>query len=143
MLFLKDDFDNGFEEFKTKLSKSIENIFADDKYALFKLEIQKILEDDKDIFTLEPKLEKFINLSFENFKIDEILKELNINSQFLEFLNSKMSFYEQEQEQKMAYFNELLNNTQAKDANTFEKYEKNLEKIKCLEALRMDLINAN
>ncbi|MCW1360221.1 hypothetical protein OLQ22_03355 [Campylobacter jejuni] len=39
--FLKDDFDNGFEEFKTKLSKSIENIFADDKYALFKLEIQK------------------------------------------------------------------------------------------------------
>ncbi|TEY02701.1 dynamin family protein [Campylobacter sp. US33a] len=141
--FLKDDFDNGFEEFKTKLSKSIENIFADDKYALFKLEIQKILEDDKDIFTLEPKLEKFINLSFENFKIDEILKELNINSQFLEFLNSKMSFYEQEQEQKMAYFNELLNNTQAKDANAFEKYEKNLEKIKCLEALRMDLINAN
>lgn len=34
--FLKDDFDNGFEGFKDKISKKIENIFSDEKICIVK-----------------------------------------------------------------------------------------------------------
>jgi len=141
--FLKDDFDNGFETFKEELAKNIENIFSSDKFTLLKMEIRQICEQKTDIFILETKLDAIINEGFKNFQISKLLKDLNINKTFFDFLEQKLQNYEKIQIQKFENIQKLLKNLKDKNIDSINSYEQNSEKITRLIQLKMELLNAN
>ncbi|EAI5982207.1 ATP-binding protein [Campylobacter coli] len=141
--FLKDDFDNGFEGFKDKISKKIENIFSDEKFALLRLQIEQIISTKVDLFELETKLTEVIFSTFESFNIGAILKDLDINGAFFAFLNERMKNYEVLQKEKLASIEHLINNLKNQNADILFSYEGNLEKIAKLQQLEVELMNAN
>ncbi|ECK7025201.1 ATP-binding protein, partial [Campylobacter coli] len=124
--FLKDDFDNGFEGFKDKISKKIENIFSDEKFALLRLQIEQIISTKVDLFELETKLTEVIFSTFESFNIGAILKDLDINGAFFAFLNERMKNYEVLQKEKLASIEHLINNLKNQNADILFSYEGNL-----------------
>ncbi len=141
--FLKDDFDNGFEGFKDEISKKIENIFSDEKFALLRLQIEQIISTKVDLFELETKLTEVIFSTFESFNIGAILKDLDINGAFFAFLNERMKNYEVLQKEKLASIEHLINNLKNQNADILFSYEGNLEKIAKLQQLEVELMNAN
>ncbi|ECZ3100268.1 ATP-binding protein [Campylobacter coli] len=141
--FLKDDFDNGFEGFKDEISKKIENIFSDEKFALLRLQIEQIISTKVDLFELEIKLTEVIFSTFESFNIGAILKDLDINGAFFAFLNERMKNYEVLQKEKLASIEHLINNLKNQNADILFSYEGNLEKIAKLQQLEVELMNAN
>ncbi|XAK35679.1 dynamin family protein [Campylobacter coli] len=141
--FLKDDFDNGFEGFKDEISKKIENIFSDEKFALLRLQIEQIISTKVDLFELETRLTEVIFSTFESFNIGAILKDLDINGAFFAFLNEKMANYEVLQKEKLASIEHLINNLKNQNADILFSYEENLEKIAKLQQLEVELMNAN
>lgn len=141
--FLKDDFDNGFEGFKDEISKKIENIFSDEKFALLRLQIEQIISTKVDLFELETRLTEVIFSTFENFNIGAILKDLDINGAFFAFLNERMANYEVLQKEKLASIEHLINNLKNQNADILFSYEENLEKIAKLQQLEVELMNAN
>ncbi|EHO5377900.1 ATP-binding protein, partial [Campylobacter coli] len=141
--FLKDDFDNGFEGFKDEISKKIENIFSDEKFALLRLQIEQIISTKVDLFELETKLTEVIFSTFESFNIGAILKDLDINGAFFAFLNERMKNYEVLQKEKLASIQHLINNLKNQNADILFSYEGNLEKIAKLQQLEVELMNAN
>ncbi|EOG4015488.1 dynamin family protein [Campylobacter coli] len=141
--FLKDDFDNGFEGFKDEISKKIENIFSDEKFALLRLQIEQIISTKVDLFELETKLTEVIFSTFESFNIGAILKDLDINGAFFAFLNERMKNYEVLQKEKLASIEHLINNLKNQNADILFFYEGNLEKIAKLQQLEVELMNAN
>lgn len=141
--FLKDDFDNGFEGFKDEISKEIENIFSDEKFALLRLQIEQIISTKVDLFELETKLTEVIFSTFESFNIGAILKDLDINGAFFAFLNERMKNYEVLQKEKLASIEHLINNLKNQNADILFSYEGNLEKIAKLQQLEVELMNAN
>ncbi|HEG0614154.1 TPA: dynamin family protein [Campylobacter coli] len=141
--FLKDDFDNGFEGFKDEISKKIENIFSDEKFALLRLQIEQIISTKVDLFELETRLTEVIFSTFESFNIGAILKDLDINGAFFTFLNERMANYEVLQKEKLASIEHLINNLKNQNADILFSYEENLEKIAKLQQLEVELMNAN
>lgn len=141
--FLKDDFDNGFEGFKDEISKKIENIFSDEKFALLRLQIEQIISTKVDLFELETRLTEVIFSTFESFNIGAILKDLDINGAFFAFLNERMANYEVLQKEKLASIEHLINNLKNQNADILFSYEENLEKIAKLQQLEVELMNAN
>ncbi|HEB9342512.1 TPA: dynamin family protein [Campylobacter coli] len=141
--FLKDDFDNGFEGFKDEISKKIENIFSDEKFALLRLQIEQIISTKADLFELETRLTEVIFSTFESFNIGAILKDLDINGAFFTFLNERMANYEVLQKEKLASIEHLINNLKNQNADILFSYEENLEKIAKLQQLEVELMNAN
>ncbi len=141
--FLKDDFDNGFEGFKDEISKKIENIFSDEKFALLRLQIEQIISTKADLFELETRLTEVIFSTFESFNIGAILKDLDINGAFFAFLNERMANYEVLQKEKLASIEHLINNLKNQNADILFSYEENLEKIAKLQQLEVELMNAN
>ncbi|WP_072216675.1 dynamin family protein [Campylobacter coli] len=141
--FLKDDFDNGFEGFKDEISKKIENIFSDEKFALLRLQIEQIISTKVDLFELETRLTEVIFSTFESFNIGAILKDLDINGAFFAFLNERMKNYEVLQKEKLASIEHLINNLKNQNADILFSYEENLEKIAKLQQLEVELMNAN
>lgn len=141
--FLKDDFDNGFEGFKDEISKKIENIFSDEKFALLRLQIEQIISTKVDLFELETRLIEVIFSTFESFNIGAILKDLDINGAFFAFLNERMANYEVLQKEKLASIERLINNLKNQNADILFSYEENLEKIAKLQQLEVELMNAN
>ncbi|EAI4317251.1 ATP-binding protein [Campylobacter coli] len=141
--FLKDDFDNGFEGFKDEISKKIENIFSDEKFALLRLQIEQIISTKVDLFELETRLTEVIFSTFESFNIGAILKDLDINGAFFAFLNDRMANYEVLQKEKLASIEHLINNLKNQNADILFSYEENLEKIAKLQQLEVELMNAN
>ncbi|EAM0664731.1 ATP-binding protein [Campylobacter coli] len=141
--FLKDDFDNGFEGLKDEISKKIENIFSDEKFALLRLQIEQIISTKVDLFELETKLTEVIFSTFESFNIGAILKDLDINGAFFAFLNERMKNYEVLQKEKLASIEHLINNLKNQNADILFSYEGNLEKIAKLQQLEVELMNAN
>ncbi|EAL8251633.1 TPA: dynamin family protein [Campylobacter coli] len=141
--FLKDDFDNGFEGFKDEISKKIENIFSDEKFALLRLQVEQIISTKVDLFELETRLTEVIFSTFESFNIGAILKDLDINGAFFAFLNERMANYEVLQKEKLASIEHLINNLKNQNADILFSYEENLEKIAKLQQLEVELMNAN
>lgn len=141
--FLKDDFDNGFEGFRDEISKKIENIFSDEKFALLRLQIEQIISTKADLFELETRLTEVIFSTFESFNIGAILKDLDINGAFFAFLNERMANYEVLQKEKLASIEHLINNLKNQNADILFSYEENLEKIAKLQQLEVELMNAN
>ncbi len=140
--FLQEDFESGFEEFKDKISKNIENIFSSEKFALLKLEITALCQKKFD-FSLESKLDEAINKGFESFEMSKFLKELEINQSFFDFLNSKLSHYENAQNEKLQALEKLMENLKESKAGLTQSYAENLEKISKLSGLKTELLNAN
>ncbi len=141
--FLKDDFDNGFEGFKDEISKKIENIFSDEKFALLRLQIEQIISTKVDLFELETRLTEVIFSTFESFNVGAILKDLDINGAFFAFLNERMANYEVLQKEKLASIEHLINNLKNQNADILFSYEENVEKIAKLQQLEVELMNAN
>ncbi len=141
--FLKDDFDNGFEGFKDEISKKIENIFSDEKFALLRLQVEQIISTKVDLFELETRLTEVVFSTFESFNIGAILKDLDINGAFFAFLNERMANYEVLQKEKLASIEHLINNLKNQNADILFSYEENLEKIAKLQQLEVELMNAN
>lgn len=137
--FLKDGFNNGFDTLKEDISKSIDGIFKDDKLAFLRLGIVGLLEEKQGIFDMELKLDKLVNSSFKDFQIDKILKNLNINKTFFDFINLKLNDFEISQKEKIQELENSLNIFQDKNADFVKSYEKNLEIIARLEHLKMEL----
>ncbi|TKX32658.1 dynamin family protein [Campylobacter aviculae] len=141
--FLRESFDEGFENFKNEISKSIENIFSSDKFVLLKLQIKDIILQKTNLFELEIRLDESINGIFKSFDIGAILKQLDINGAFFAFLNEKLRNYENIQKEKLNNLENLIGEIKDKNADILNSYKVNLEKISRLEQLRMDLLNAN
>ncbi|TQR32404.1 ATP-binding protein [Campylobacter sp. MIT 99-7217] len=141
--FLKDDFENGFEEFKTKLSKSIEDIFSDEKFMLLRMQISQIIQEKNEIYILEKNLDECINEGFKSFELEKLLKDLNINASFFYFLEQRLKIHENLQNEKLASLEKTLQNLNDKSLNSNLSLEANLEKIAKLNELSKELLNAN
>lgn len=141
--FLKDDFDDGFESFKEGISKSIDTIFSGDKFALLRLELSELVSEKEELFVLETKLTQTINSGFKGFELGQILKNLNINKAFFDFINLKLENYENTEKEKLKHLQALLEKMQDKNTNLMNSYEENLEKIAKLTELKIGLENAN
>ncbi len=141
--FLKDDFDNGFEGFKETISRNIENIFNGEKFAFLKLKIEKLSTLKLNLYELEIRLDNIIFEAFKEFKMGEILNELNINGKFFDFLNERLQNYENTQKVKLKSLEKNLKSLKDKNTNIVNSFEQNLEKITRLKQLEMELLNAN
>ncbi|HDZ4966324.1 TPA: dynamin family protein, partial [Campylobacter jejuni] len=108
--FLKDDFDNGFEGFKDRISKNIDSIFQSEKFALLRLKIEKLSNLKSDLYELEASLDTVIFDTFKEFKISLILNSLDINGAFFDFLNEKLKHYEKNQKSKLESLEKVLEN---------------------------------
>ncbi|TKX31345.1 dynamin family protein [Campylobacter estrildidarum] len=141
--FLRENFNDGFENFKDKISKNIENIFSSEKFVLLKLQIKNIVSQKANLFDLEIKLDESISGVFQSFNIKAILEQLDINGTFFVFLNEKLRNYENIQKEKLNNLKSLMSKIKDKNANILNSYKSNLEKISRLQQLRTDLLNAN
>ncbi|MFQ6342398.1 dynamin family protein [Campylobacter sp. VTCC 70190] len=141
--FLKDDFDNGFEAFKDGISKNIASIFQDEKFALLRLKIEKLINLKLALYELESKLELVIFDTFKEFKMGEILNSLDINGAFFNFLNEKLKHYEKTQKSKLQKLEKILEALKDKNTDILNSFEENLEKIEKLKQLQIGLLNAD
>ena len=139
--FLKDNFENGFDEFKTKLSKSIEDIFNDEKFMILRMQILQIIQEKNEIYILEKKLGECINKGFKNFELEKAFKNLNINESFLSFLSVNLKNYELLQDEKIKSLEKTLSSLKNKSFDKSLKINENLEKIAKLKALKAELEN--
>ncbi|MCH5336475.1 MAG: dynamin family protein [Campylobacter sp.] len=140
--FLQDDFESGFEEFKSQISKNIENIFSSEKFSLLRMQISQLTQKKFD-FSLETELDEVIHKGFESFEMPKFLEELKINQTFFDFLNQKLAHYESSQNEKLENLENLMGNLKGKNMDLSLSYEKNLEKIARLSQLKTELLNAN
>ncbi|EAL0282638.1 ATP-binding protein, partial [Campylobacter upsaliensis] len=141
--FLQAEFDSGFEDFKEGISRAIEDIFATDQFAFLKLELGQMIQEKSDIFTMEKKLDELIMKAFMGFELDKILENLDINGNFLNFLNEKLAYFEKNVKEKLRNLTNLLQNLEKEHFDFTQNYEANLEKIAELKELQKDLLNAN
>ncbi|HEC1581040.1 TPA: dynamin family protein, partial [Campylobacter upsaliensis] len=141
--FLQAEFDSGFEDFKEGISRVIEDIFATDQFAFLKLELGQMIQEKSDIFTMEKKLDELIMKAFMGFELDKILENLDINGNFLNFLNEKLAYFEKNVKEKLRNLTNLLQNLEKEHFDFTQNYEANLEKIAELKELQKDLLNAN
>ncbi|MCR2057064.1 dynamin family protein [Campylobacter helveticus] len=141
--FLQEEFDSGFEDFKDKISKAIEDIFAADKFALLKLELSQIIQEKNDIFTMEKRLDEAVVKGFEGFELDKVLENLEINMSFFNFLNEKLVHFEKSVKEKLKNLTHLLKNLEKEQFDFTQNYEENLKKITQLKELQKELLNAN
>ncbi|ECH7264952.1 ATP-binding protein, partial [Campylobacter upsaliensis] len=141
--FLQAEFDSGFEDFKEGISRAIEDIFATDQFAFLKLELGQMIQEKSDIFTMEKKLDELIMKAFMGFELDKILENLDINGNFLNFLNEKLAYFEKNVKEKLRNLTNLLQNLEKEHFDFAQNYEANLEKIAELKELQKDLLNAN
>lgn len=141
--FLKENFNDDFENFKDKISKDIENIFNDEKIIFLKLEIENIINQNINLFDLEIKLTQTINAIFKNFNLENILQSLDINGAFFHFLDKKLQNYEEIQKEKLKNIEDLMGKINDKNTNILTSFENNLENIAKLQQLKMDLLHAN
>lgn len=141
--FLKENFNDDFENFKDKISKDIENIFNDEKIIFLKLEIENIINQNINLFDLEIKLTQTINAIFKNFNLENILQSLDINGAFFHFLDKKLQNYEEIQKEKLKNIEDLIGKINDKNTNILTSFENNLENIAKLQQLKMDLLHAN
>ena len=140
--FLQEDFESGFEEFKEQISKNIENIFSSEKFSLLRLQITQLVQKKFD-FSLETQLNEVIHEGFKSFEMAKFLKELKINQNFFDFLNYKLTHYENSQNEKLQNLENLMKNLKADNTDLSQSYEQNLEKISQLTELKTELLNAN
>ncbi|TNH33171.1 dynamin family protein [Campylobacter helveticus] len=141
--FLQEEFDSGFEDFKDKISKAIEDIFTADKFALLKLELSQIIQEKNDIFTMEKRLDEAVVKGFEGFELDKVLENLEINMSFFNFLNEKLVHFEKSVKEKLKNLTHLLKNLEKEQFDFTQNYEENLKKITQLKELQKELLNAN
>ncbi|WP_270980069.1 dynamin family protein [Campylobacter helveticus] len=141
--FLQEEFDSGFEDFKDKISKAIEDIFTADKFALLKLELSQIIQEKNDIFTMEKRLDGAVVKGFEGFELDKVLENLEINMSFFNFLNEKLVHFEKSVKEKLKNLTHLLKNLEKEQFDFTQNYEENLKKITQLKELQKELLNAN
>ncbi|MFY4725154.1 dynamin family protein [Campylobacter jejuni] len=141
--FLKDDFDNGFENFKEGISRNIDSIFQSEKFALLRLKIEKLSSLKSDLYELETSLDSVIFDTFKEFKISEILNSLDINGVFFNFLNEKLKHYKENQKVKLESLEKVLESMRNQDADILKSYEENLKKIEKLKQLEAGLLNAD
>lgn len=141
--FLQEEFDSGFEDFKDKISKAIEDIFTADKFALLKLELSQIIQEKNDIFTMEKRLDEAVVKGFEGFELDKVLENLDINMSFFNFLNEKLVHFEKSVKEKLKNLTHLLKNLEKEQFDFTQNYEENLKKITQLKELQKELLNAN
>ncbi|WP_373447844.1 dynamin family protein [Campylobacter bilis] len=141
--FLKDDFDNGFEDFKDGISKNIDNIFKHEKFTLLKLKIEKLSNLKLDLYELETRLDSVIFDAFKEFKMGEILNSLDINGTFFKFLNEKLKHYESIQKAKLQNLEKILGSLKDESLDIAHSFEDNLAKIEKLKELEMGLLNAD
>ncbi len=141
--FLQDDFDSGFDEFKEGISRAIENIFDNENFSILRMQISNIVQEKADIFTMEVKFDECINEAFKNFNLKKLLENLNINQNFYEFLNKKLSQYEISQKEKLHNLSAVISSLESENSKTLNSYDENLEKISRLTQLKEDLLNAN
>ncbi|ELM6780593.1 ATP-binding protein, partial [Campylobacter upsaliensis] len=91
----------------------------------------------------EKKLDELIMKAFMGFELDKILENLDINGNFLNFLNEKLAYFEKNVKEKLRNLTNLLQNLEKEHFDFTQNYEANLEKIAELKELQKDLLNAN
>lgn len=141
--FLRAEFDNGFESFKNQLSQKIDSLFSSEKFALLRLELCQITQEKSPMLLLEKKLDESIVSGFKNFEIPKVLAQLQINKTFFDFLEQRLSNYENTQKEKLKNLEQLLEKLKDTNADFSNSYKENTENIARLKQLEMELLNAN
>ncbi|MCX2682434.1 dynamin family protein [Campylobacter sp. MIT 21-1685] len=141
--FLRDEFDNGFEDFKNQLTQNIDSLFNSEKFALLRLELCEIMQQKTELILLEKKLDEAVVCGFKKFEISKVLTQLQINKTFFDFLEQKLSHYEDTQKEKLKNLEQVLEKLKGANANLVLSYEENIKNIATLKQLEMELLNAN
>ncbi|MDO4673614.1 dynamin family protein [Campylobacter sp.] len=140
--FLQAEFNSDFESFKSGISKGIEAIFAADKFAKLKSKITQILKEKDDIFSLETRLFELIDEGFRGFGLEEVLKNLKINESFFNFLNEKLTAYQQSSQEKINELSALLEGVEGENLKLNAMRQETEAKIQKLHALK-EMLDAN
>lgn len=140
--FLQENLENDLENFKERLSENLRLFFDDERYELLKLELGAILESKNELEFLRAKIKELMDAYFQHFDLNELANKLDINKDFMSFLQAKLKRYEELQKARISDLKKMLSKGANEGINAKELLEKNLEKINTLRSLQGALLNA-